>query len=171
MTAVAQSELFDYKRTVEARYKQELEELTTANEELLEANKALQSKLDAVRQTCDSTSTAQAIDERPLPTHRIFEHLHASRENYTHETHVEKNTYTQGQVKVFPNKYGSNQYWDLGLCQLYFRTRQSCRTPGCEYRHHTLTENERRYIRRLKPKGPDFLLELATFDGQEGKKL
>lgn len=98
VTAVAQSELFDYKRTVEARYKQELEELTTANEELLEANKALQSKLDAVRQTCDPTFTTQAIDERPFATHRNFEHLDGPRENYTYENHVEKTIYKQGQA-------------------------------------------------------------------------
>ena len=64
--------------------------------------------------------------------------------------------YTAGNGKVGPQKYGSNAFWDLGLCHDHFHTPNVCQHGvACEYRHG-LTYDERAYIRFLT-KGDEFL--------------
>ena len=155
---MSQTKVLDYKRTVIPRYEREMGKLKQTNDklkqtniELVEKDKVLQGKLDAVRQTRDSASTARSPDEPPLPTHASFEHLDAPRKNTTFQFRFEKTNYGKGQGKAFPRKYGSNKFWDLGLCQIHFGTKFLCEVNGCGYRYHVLTDEERRYIRRLQP--------------------
>ncbi|KAB2102948.1 hypothetical protein AG0111_0g8996 [Alternaria gaisen] len=64
--------------------------------------------------------------------------------------------YTPGNGKVGPQKYGSNTFWDLGLCHDHFHTPNICQHGvACEYRHG-LTYDERACIRFLT-KGDEFL--------------
>ncbi|KAH6616420.1 hypothetical protein C7974DRAFT_416555 [Boeremia exigua] len=108
-----------------------------------------------------SSVTPQPTADHPLPTNKTFTHPDAPRQNKTFEDHEEKFKHRLSQGKVWPYKYGSNNYWDLGLCYTHFCTKNVCKTPNCEYRHSPLTDEERCYIRRLQPVGGKFLQDFA----------
>jgi len=65
--------------------------------------------------------------------------------------------YPFGNGKVGPGKYGSNGFWDLGLCHVHFQTEHVCEhREKCEYRHRKLTLEEKQYVGFLT-KGLEFL--------------
>lgn len=87
-----------------------------------------------------------------------YAHREAPRENMTRDYNKSKAHY------VAPDKYGSNHFWNLGLCHTHFCTFKKCQTPDgkkCELRHE-LTKREHSYIMKLTPHGPKFLHEIAV---------
>ncbi|KAF1830771.1 hypothetical protein BDW02DRAFT_533292 [Decorospora gaudefroyi] len=57
-----------------------------------------------------------------------------------------------------PGQYGSNAYWDLGLCKMHFMDRAQCpRGDVCEWSHTPLDGNERGYVYMLGERGRQFL--------------
>jgi len=87
-----------------------------------------------------------------------YEHTEAPRANPTYKHFKSKRVYASGTGKLRPGKYGSNGFWDLGLCFVHFQTNRVCDDHRCEYRHMSLTSSERLYIKRLEPIGPGFVV-------------
>ncbi|KAJ8111900.1 hypothetical protein OPT61_g5617 [Boeremia exigua] len=91
-----------------------------------------------------------------------YRHPEAPREHKMYTNLKPALTYSPDAGKVRVTKYGSNKYWDLGLCRIRFEYGRSCDLYGCEFRHEPLTMNEQIYIRFLEPKGPDFIEKVAV---------
>ncbi|KAF7566302.1 hypothetical protein PtrM4_146220 [Pyrenophora tritici-repentis] len=120
----------------------------------------------------NETTASSPTERRPYILTHVLHHSAAVRNHpsYEHPEAPRKNVkvdfsrfipclhYPTGTGKVGPGHYGSNVHWDLGLCQVHFRTPGVCKyKERCEYRDAPLDVNERQYIRFFEHKGPAFL--------------
>ncbi|KAF3048924.1 hypothetical protein E8E11_009986 [Didymella keratinophila] len=64
---------------------------------------------------------------------------------------------TKREGKIWVKRYGSTQYWDLGLCRAHFEYGRRCNFIHCHLRHEPLTCKEQIYIGALEPNDPEFL--------------
>jgi len=95
-------------------------------------------------------------------SHKHYPHDQAPRENRMFGGFQASEHYAPGTGKIWPRKYGSGANWDLGLCRIAFDTDKTCIDSRCEFRHHLLTANERKYIQLLTPFGPNFLRHIDS---------
>ncbi|CAE7216907.1 hypothetical protein P3342_013087 [Pyrenophora teres f. teres] len=135
-------------------------------------------KKQSMQKHLNETMASSPTERRPhIPTHVPHDST-ATREHprYKHSEAPRKNVkvdfqrlipslhYPTGTGKVGPGHYGSNAYWDLGLCQVHFRTPGVCvHGERCEYRHTPLDVDERQYIRFFEKRGPAFLASTDAF--------
>ncbi|KAF1920784.1 hypothetical protein BDU57DRAFT_438041 [Ampelomyces quisqualis] len=74
--------------------------------------------------------------------------------------------YRNGNGKVAPHMYGSEQGKDLGLCFVTFCTSGWCELGvSCAWRHHPLTKAEREWIHQGRERGKVFLRNLSRYWG------
>ncbi|RMZ71494.1 hypothetical protein GMOD_00006614 [Pyrenophora seminiperda CCB06] len=128
-----------------------------------------QSQIDSAQQASSSSLTPRLMVYVPIrfqASHLDKEnlHLYAPRESRQYDGFAPSRTYAGGTGKVGTDKYGSNDHWDLGLCNVQLYTRRYCRdSRNCEWRHTELTPDERYYIGLLKPNGPKFLVQYDEY--------
>ncbi|KAF2852923.1 hypothetical protein T440DRAFT_553259 [Plenodomus tracheiphilus IPT5] len=104
--------------------------------------------------------TSTHVPDPPIANEQTYRHPSAPHERIYVPYWKPKRTPVGAEGKVKPKVYGSNAYWDLGLCRVHFATTGVCRNIHCEYRHDVLTSLERSYMDSLGEPGRDFLTRI-----------
>lgn len=68
----------------------------------------------------------------------------------------------RGEGKLWPQAYGGNANWDLGLCRVHFDKARVCENEDCKYRPDALSFKEQDFIRKLGGKAVRFLKTTAA---------
>lgn len=137
---------------------------------LMQQNKELRDQLDHLQQAfthAPTTSREPSLipdPNRNVRNHNEYKHPEAPMGSRRFPYDKSSISRPPNEGKVVVARYGSNRFWDLGLCRAHFEHGRTCRFEYCELRHEPLTADEQIYIGRLEPEGSKFIRMVREYN-------